>query len=84
MLYCLVLRLGLAVCKRNKAKLVVAKLDEGKSSPNRIARERRPKPTPQPLYPSKDGSLAMLIAIRRASSSVSTFAICGSLSFSRE
>jgi hypothetical protein len=36
------------------------------------------------LFPSKAGSLAMLRAMRRASSSVSTFAICASSGFSRE
>jgi hypothetical protein len=34
--------------------------------------------------PSSLGSLAMLLAMRRASSSVSTFAICASLGFSRQ
>ena len=44
---------------------------------------RRPKLTASAL-PSKVGSFAMLLAMRRASSSVSTFAIWASFGFSRE
>ena len=47
-------------------------------------RERQPKPVPQSPLPSKAGSLAMLLAMCLASSSVSTFAIWASLAFSRE
>ena len=49
-----------------------------------LNRGRRPKLTRQSPLPSKCGSLAMLAAMRRASSSVSTLAIWASFGFSHE